>query len=117
MNLFRIFSFIVLCIGTRIFISYLITHLSNTYKNILNIILFFIGISFLIIYLFKLRKTGIEVDGEKIWWNFLRPIHGSLYLLASIFLFFNYKLLSSYTIILDTFIGLSFYILHYLNFY
>ena len=27
----------------------------------------------------NLRKTGLEVFGDKIWWNNLRPIHGILY--------------------------------------
>ena len=46
------------------------------------------AIGFISIYLLDLRKKGIESNG-KIWWNDMRPIHGSLYLLFSIFIYFN----------------------------
>ena len=38
---------------------------------------------FIYIYLTGSRQTGAEVFGDKIWWNNLRPIHATLYLLFS----------------------------------
>ena len=32
------------------------------------------------------RKTGKEVFGSKIWWNDLRPVHASLYILFACWL-------------------------------
>jgi hypothetical protein len=36
-------------------------------------------IGFFYIFFTDSRKTGGEVFGDKIWWNYLRPIHGTLY--------------------------------------
>lgn len=57
---------------------------SETPPNYLKILgwgALFIGIGFITLYTFGWRKTGREVFGDKIWWNDLRPLHGTLYLL------------------------------------
>lgn len=36
---------------------------------------------FFYLYFSGTRQTGAEVFGAKIWWNNLRPIHGTLYAL------------------------------------
>jgi hypothetical protein len=36
-------------------------------------------IGFLYIFATGSRKTGIEIGGEKIWWNWLRPVHALMY--------------------------------------
>jgi len=38
-----------------------------------------IAIGFSVIYILKLRRTGVEVFGDVIWWNDLRPVHAFLY--------------------------------------
>lgn len=35
---------------------------------------------FMAIFLFGLRKTGIETGGLPIWWNHYRPLHGLCYI-------------------------------------
>lgn len=56
-------------------------------RKLLSCIFIAIGLGFLIIYIFDLRKTGIETGGRKIWWNEIRQVHGILYLVAGILLF------------------------------
>lgn len=40
-----------------------------------------ISIGFMYIWANGLRKTGIEMFGEKIWWNDMRPVHSILWAL------------------------------------
>jgi hypothetical protein len=77
----RILLFLVGCIGTRSLLTYY-AKITNDLQS-LSIITFIIGFGFIYIYANDLRKTGPEVFGDVIWWNLLRPIHGSLYLLFS----------------------------------
>ena len=42
-----------------------------------------VGLGFWVIYLFRLRPTGREVNGELIWWDALRPLHGAFLLWAA----------------------------------
>ena len=71
-------------------------------------------LGFLVIYSGNLRKTGVEVFGERIWWNDLRPIHGILYL-AFAYLAIN-KHKNAYKVLLaDVTIGLlSFLAYHFI---
>ena len=69
-----------------------------------------ISVGFSVIYTLGLRKTGIEVGGEKIWWNYLRPFHAIMYGL------FAFSALSGdknawLILLLDTIIGLVNYLL------
>lgn len=67
------------------------------------------------IYLTGSRQTGVEVLGDKIWWNNLRPLHALLYGL------FAYNAIkgnpnSWIFLFLDVIIGLiSFLTYHYIN--
>lgn len=100
----RLILFLIGCIGTRFTLAYLIKKYPN-YKYIFIVCLTIIGSGFLYIYANNLRKTGAEVFGDKIWWNNIRPLHGTLYLLTALLLFLNYN--KAYMIIvLDTLIGL-----------
>jgi hypothetical protein len=97
--------FFGLCIPIRFILGYLLTKF-----DILKYPILIIGLGFWIIYLFDLRKTGLEVR-----WNKLRPVHGSLYLLTFIFCFINLNT-SKYVIWLDTIIGLISTIVYKLSF-
>ena len=100
--------FLIGCIGTRLLLS--IYSKYSKYSKILNLITFIIGLSFIILYIFDLRKTGFEATNNIIWWNEMRPIHGSLYLLFSTYYLKNNN--KSWLFLLtDTFIGLIVYIL------
>ena len=68
------------CLGSRSILAYLAYQ--GYYREPLTILTTVIGLGFWFIYLFKLRKEGFEAGG-KIWWDDLRPIHGTIYLLFS----------------------------------
>ncbi len=79
----RFLLFLIGCIGTRSLFVYLAKTGSKTFLRYMGYIALLIGIGFIYIFLTDSRKNGPEVFGDKIWWNNLRPIHGSLYLLFS----------------------------------
>ena len=72
------------------------------------------AIGFLFIYFTNSRKTGFETFGKPIWWNNLRPIHGSLYIIFS-YLAINKNSYSYLILLLDVLIGLLAYIFFYIN--
>lgn len=101
------------CIGFRLFLTYLAKTTTNPIiQRLLIIITGLIGIGFLTIYFFGLRKTGIEVGGRKIWWNNLRPIHGLLYVAFSIAAY-NQLTNAWILLLIDTIFGLYSYLYHY----
>jgi uncharacterized membrane protein len=60
-----------------------------------------------------LRKTGLEVFGDRIWWNFLRPIHAILYFL------FAYNAINSNRkswvyLFMDVLIGLNSFLIYHI---
>jgi hypothetical protein len=111
--------FLMGCIPARLLIvclAYLMLNMDMG-KNLFHLFLtitFAIGVGFWTIYMMDWRKTGIEVGGEKIWWNSLRPVHGTIYLLFTLLAFMGYK--EAWLFLLaDTFIGLAAYFHHYSN--
>jgi len=62
----------------------------NIYGNYFIFIALLFSLGQFYLYINDLRKTGIEVFGIKIWWNQLRPVHGVLYLLFSIYMYHYY---------------------------
>lgn len=111
----RIILFLIPCIGSRLFIAYLAKYLSGFYSLLLSLILFIIGSGFLIIYFTGIRKTGLETGGKLIWWNNIRPIHGLLYIIASLLLFYEHKCMSSKLLIIDTIFGLSAFLIYHIQ--
>jgi hypothetical protein len=81
----RFLLFLGGCIPTRLFFAMMAKYGNVTIKKLLGIIAFMVATGFVFIYFGKLRETGLETGGEKIWWNHLRPIHAVLYY----FFFYN----------------------------
>jgi hypothetical protein len=77
----RFLLFIIGCIGIRTLLVILTKNIDIKYLPYLGYIALLPAIGFIYIYLSGSRKTGIEVGGEQIWWNLLRPIHSMLYFL------------------------------------
>lgn len=77
----RVLLFLLGCIGTRLFLVYVAKNINTTLLKYMGMLALLPAFSFFYIYLTGSRKTGVEVFGDKIWWNNLRPIHGVLYLL------------------------------------
>lgn len=108
----RFILFLFGCIGIRLLLVY-IAKTYTQYLPIMGLFGLFIGLGFFYIFFTGSRNTGQEVFGEKIWWNNLRPIHGTLYILFAISTI-TYTDISWKILLLDLIIGLiSFLIFHY----
>ena len=77
----RFLLFLIGCIGTRSLFVYLAYIASTTYLKYMGYLALLPAIGFFYLFLSGSRKTGGEVFGDKIWWNDLRPVHGTMYLL------------------------------------
>jgi hypothetical protein len=99
----RFILFLMFCIPSRL----LLAHFAKTTNSpLIAYLTTVIGFGFLYLYFSGSRKRGAEVFGEKIWWNDLRPLHGSLYLLFSYLVLFHKNPNAYLVILLDTIIGL-----------
>jgi hypothetical protein len=111
----RFLLFIFGCILVRIIFVIIAKYINIKYLPILGYIGLIISFGFLFIYFMNLRKSGLEVFGDKIWWNNLRPIHGILYGLFA----FNaiiYNKNSWIYLLIDVIIGLlAFLNYHYMT--
>lgn len=110
----RFLLFLVGCIGTRALFAILAKNISVNYLPILGYVALLPAIGFVYIYLTGSRKTGLEVGGEKIWWNHLRPLHALLYFLFA----YNaiYKHADSWKYLaVDVLIGLVAFLNHHIQ--
>jgi hypothetical protein len=98
------------CIPARLLIALCAYKINAKYLPYFSIFLFLIGFSFLYLYIFNKRLNAPEAGG-KTWWKNLRPIHGTLYIIASIYAF-NKNRLSALFLLIDAILGLSFHFLH-----
>ena len=90
----RIITFLFGCILTRTILVFLAYYfVENKYhilKNIFILVCFLIGLSMLLIYFGIGRERadkqlqGWKDDDPILWWNDLRPLHGSFYILFAI---------------------------------
>lgn len=78
-DLKRLLLFFIGCIGVRLFFAYLAKTIDLKYLPYLGYLALLPAFGFLYIFFTGSRQTGPEVFGEKIWWNYLRPVHGLLY--------------------------------------
>jgi hypothetical protein len=104
----RLYLFLFGCIGTRVGLALAAKHLGNTNKEYLKImgILFIIPAAvMLMLFLTDSRKTGPEVFGDKIWWNFARPMH-AIMLFAFAYLAIAGSECAWQFLLVDAFLGL-----------
>lgn len=108
----RFLLFLFGCILTRsLFV--VISKKYIDYLPIMGLVALLPAIGFFTIYFNNSRQTGAEVFNEKIWWNNLRPLHGSLYLIFAL-MALNKNPNSWLVLLLDVIIGLtSFLYFHY----
>ena len=81
----RFLLFLIGCIGVRTLIVYVAKTAQLKTLQLLGYIALLPALGFFYLFLTGSRKTGGEVFGDKIWWNALRPIHGTLYALFAYF--------------------------------
>ena len=111
----RFLMFLIGCIGIRLLFVIIAKNINTKYLKYLGYLALLPAIGFIYIYLTGSRKTGMEVFGEKIWWNNLRPIHSILYFLFAYNAIIGNKQSWIYLLV-DVLIGLiSFLIHHYVN--
>lgn len=109
----RFLSFLIGCMGARFFLTYLSYKLNNKYLPYIAMLTLLMGLGFVTIYVFNLRKTGAETLGKEIWWDMLRPIHGFFYLYFT-YLAFKKKKNAFLPLLIDTIFGLvAFLYYHY----
>ena len=82
----RLLLFLVGCIGTRTILAYVAKSSPNLLPY-LGVFTLAVGVGLFYYYFTGKRTEGPETFGDKIWWNDLRPVHGSLYILFSILAF------------------------------
>ena len=111
----RFLLFLIGCIGIRSIFVLVAKYASTYYLQLLGYLALLPAIGFIYIYLTGSRQVGAEVFGEKIWWNNLRPIHASLYLLFAYNAINGNKMAYQYLLI-DVIIGLTAFVaFHYKN--
>ena len=99
----------------RFIIAYLCFYIPAYLLPIQAVILFMIGSAFSYLYLFKLRMNAPEGGGNT-WWNFARPIHGLLYITASVLLIRGYRRNAAIILFADVLFGLiAFVCNHYVS--
>lgn len=109
----RFLLFLCGCILTRsLFV--LIAKNYIEYLPIMGSLAFLPAIGFFYIFFSNSRQTGNEVFGDKIWWNNLRPIHGSLYAIFG-FMALQKNPDAWIILLLDVVIGLSGFLYHHYN--
>jgi hypothetical protein len=75
----RMLLFIGICIIIRLFFVYLAYTISDQWLKYSGYLALIPAFGFMFIYLTDLRYSGIEVFGDNIWWNYLRPFHSIMY--------------------------------------
>lgn len=108
----RILLFLFGCILIRLLLVYIAKTINKDYLPYLGILALFVAVGFIWIYLGDYRKTGLEVFGGKIWWNNLRPVHASLYILFALFALKKYKY-SWVPLLVDVIVGLLSFTLYH----
>lgn len=107
----RFINFLLFCTGLRIALAYSPYIAYSPFDKVLSLLLLIIGLGFFVIYFFGLRQTGLETGGKPIWWNFLRPVHSILFILASYFVWINKEKWASFLLFIDVTLGLLMFIL------
>jgi len=94
----------MICILVRLSIAYMaFLSYDNNWRYILVAFFFAASFGFTYLYITKQRKRG--AFGQKVWWDFLRPIHAILLFISGVLL--SLKVKETYLILLaDALIGL-----------
>ncbi len=108
----RILLFLTGCMGTRLALVYLARTATPSMLELLGALALLPAIGFFYIYATGARKTGPEVFGDRIWWNTLRPFHGTMYALFSVMALFHVP--NAWVVLLvDALVGLTAFTHHH----
>jgi hypothetical protein len=109
----RYLLFLIGCIGIRFYFVYFAKNSDIASLKNIGYLALLPAIGFMYIYITGSRDTGLEVFGDKIWWNNLRPVHALLYFLFSYNAINGNKNAWIYLLI-DVLIGLNSFIIFHL---
>lgn len=109
----RYLLFLIFCIGSRVAFVFLAKYLNLLGLKIMGIIAGLIGIGFLMVFFFKLRETGRETFGTKIWWDALRPFHALTYLTFAYLAIKGIQEHAWKVLLLDVLVGLGAFLIHH----
>jgi hypothetical protein len=109
----RMLLFLIGCIGIRLLFVFIAFKLPVFWLKIMGILAILISIGFMTIFIFGLRKTGLETMGTPIWWNSLRPFHSAMYLIFGILAIMGIKKYAWVFLLIDVMVGLFAFILHH----
>ena len=84
-DLHKRFSLFLVCISVRFFLAFLAKGANNYLLCLMGLVALIPAFGFFYLFFTGKRKSGIETFGNKIWWNNLRPVHGTLWILFSLF--------------------------------
>ena len=104
--------FLLGCIPLRILFVLVAKYIKIDDLKYLGYLALLPAIGFISIYLFDLRKKGLETGGKRIWWNDIRVIHGLLYLGFAMYAIKNNKYAWIFLLI-DVIFGLLAFIYNY----
>ena len=107
----RIILFLTVCMTVRLALAIFAKILDTKYLPIMGIATLAISAGFLYTFLFSKKTVG--AFGGKVWWNNMRLVHSIIYLAFS-FSAIMQKRWSWLILVLDVFIGLGAFLVHYL---
>lgn len=101
----------VLCIGTRLFLTYLVKETRNPrIRRYLGWLLLAMSLGFIGLYFYNRDDVGLAVN--KVWWHEWRLLHGCLYLTAAIYTLRQYPH-AWVPLFIDTMLGVGIFIKHF----
>jgi hypothetical protein len=101
----RVLLFWLGCMGTRLALVFLAAYVSKPVLAWVGWAALIPASGFWFLYLTGLRPTGIEATGGRIWWNHLRPVHGTLYSIFAGFAITGHQELAWKTLLADFLLG------------
>jgi hypothetical protein len=102
--------FLIGCLGTRLLLVLVAASVNTEHLKWLGRFAILPAIGFALIYIFGLRKSGMEA--EVIWWDNIRPVHALLYGIFA-FMATHGHPLAWVVLLLDWFVGLLAWSMHY----
>jgi len=104
----------LICLITRLLIAFAAfkAYFNPPWLKVMGTVAAIIAGGFFAIWLFKLRKTGIETSGKEIWWDHLRPVHALFYALFALMTFSKYAQHAHVVLFADAALGLGGYLTH-----
>lgn len=86
----RFWYFLIGCIGARLLMSYGAKYVGEKHIDklpYLGAIALIPAFGFTYLYLSGARDTAPEAGGEKVWWNWARPVHAIFYFVFAVLAF------------------------------